>query len=57
MLEPDPWMGESVRIACSRESCPVLPRTEYLLTRFADELCAAWNGRPAFPLDSAGADE
>lgn len=53
MLEPDPWMGESVRIACSSESCCIMPRTEYLLVRFADELCAAWNGRPAPRRESA----
>ncbi|HEX8394363.1 MAG TPA: hypothetical protein VF665_18605 [Longimicrobium sp.] len=45
-LETDPWLGESVRIRCANEACGVLPHTEYLLVRFADELCAAWNGRP-----------
>ncbi len=44
-LEPDPWQGESVRIACGNDACRVTPRTEYLLVRFADELRAAWNGR------------
>ena len=46
-LEADPWRGESVRIACASAACPVAPKTEYLLVRFADELGAAWNARPA----------
>ena len=44
-LEPDPWLAESVRIACGNAACRVGPRTEYLLVRFADELREAWNGR------------
>ena len=44
-LEADPWLGESVRIACGNGGCRVGPRTEYLLPAFADELRAAWNGR------------
>lgn len=44
-LEPDPWMGESVRVACGNDGCRVSPRTEYLLLCYADELRAAWNGR------------
>lgn len=44
-LEADPWAGESVRVACGNEDCRVAPRTEYLLPAYADELCAAWNGR------------
>jgi hypothetical protein len=45
-LEADPWRGESVRITCASAACPVAPKTEYLLVRFADELGAAWNARP-----------
>ena len=44
-LEADPWLGESVRIACGNEACRVAPKTEYLLVRYADELREAWNGR------------
>ena len=44
-LEPDPWLGECVRIACGSDACRVAPRTEYLLVRYADELREAWNGR------------
>lgn len=44
-VEPDPWMGECVRIACGSDACRVAPKTEYLLVRFADELREAWNGR------------
>ena len=44
-LEPDPWLGECVRIACGNGACRVAPRTEYLLVRYADELRDAWNGR------------
>jgi hypothetical protein len=46
-LEPSPWLDESARIACGNEACGVAPRTEYLLLRFAGELCAAWNTRTA----------
>lgn len=46
-VEADPWRGESVRITCGSAACPVAPRTEYLLVRFADELSAAWNARSA----------
>ncbi len=46
-LEPDPWLNESLRITCGSAACQVKPRTEYLLPSFTDELCAAWNGRPA----------
>ena len=46
-VEPDPWLDESVRIACGNEACRVTPKTEYLLVCYADELCAAWNGRAA----------
>ena len=51
-VEADPWRGESIRVACAGAACPVAPKTEYLLTRFAGELRAAWNGRA-----SAGAVE
>ena len=44
-LEPDPWLAEGFRIACGSEACGVKPRTESLLACYADELCAAWNGR------------
>lgn len=47
-LEPDPSLPEIVRIACGNGACRVMPRTEYLLDRFADELVAAWNGRPPY---------
>lgn len=46
VVEADPWLDESVRIACGNEACRVRPRTESLLARYADELCAAWNARP-----------
>lgn len=46
-LEPDPWLSESLRITCGTPACQVKPGTEYLLPCFTDELCAAWNGRPA----------
>jgi len=46
-LEPDPWQDASARVACAGTQCAVQPRTEYLLLRFADELVAAWNRRPA----------
>lgn len=49
VLEPDSWRGESVRIACGNPGCHVVPRTEYLLACFADELRAAWNGRARRP--------
>ena len=45
VLEPDPWRGESVRVACANVECGVAPRSEYLLLRFVDELRAAWNRR------------
>jgi hypothetical protein len=45
MIEASPWLEESVRIACGSDACRVRPRTEYLLECYADELCAAWNGR------------
>jgi restriction alleviation protein Lar len=45
-VEPDPWLDESVRIACGNEACRVRPRTESLLACYADELRAAWNARP-----------
>lgn len=48
-LEPAPWLEETVRIGCGNEACPVRPRTEYLLACYADELCAAWNGRASAP--------
>ncbi|HST57959.1 MAG TPA: Lar family restriction alleviation protein [Longimicrobium sp.] len=48
-LEPDPWLDESLRIVCGNEACGVRPRTETLLACYADELCAAWNARPAPP--------
>lgn len=44
-LEPDPWLDESLRITCGNDACRVRPRTESLLACYADELCAAWNGR------------
>jgi hypothetical protein len=44
-LEPSPLLDDCVRIACGNEACHVRPRTEHLLTHFADELCAAWNER------------
>ncbi len=46
-LEPDPSLPEIVQIACGNGACRVMPRTEYLLESFADELVAAWNGRPS----------
>ena len=46
-LEPAPWMDESVRIGCGNDACRVMPKTEYLLVCYADELAAAWNARPA----------
>ncbi len=46
-VEPSPWLDESVRIACGNDACRVSPKTEYLLLSYADELCAAWNGRAA----------
>lgn len=46
-VERSPWLQESVRIACGNEACGVRPRTEYLLACYADELCTAWNARPA----------
>lgn len=46
-LEPDPWEGESFRVACANPECRVAPHSEYLLPCFADELRAAWNGRRA----------
>jgi len=46
-LEPDPWLDRSLRIVCGNDACPVRPRTETLLDGYADELCAAWNARPA----------
>jgi hypothetical protein len=52
-LERSPWLSESVRITCGNESCGVRPRTEYLLACYADELCAAWNARPATPARTA----
>jgi hypothetical protein len=58
VVEPSPWLRESVRIACGNEACRVTPRTEYLLLGFADELCTAWNGRaaPADPRPEAARD-
>ena len=47
VLEPDPWAGESVRVACANPACGVAPRSEYLLLRFVDELRAGWNRRTA----------
>jgi hypothetical protein len=44
-VEPDPWLDESVRIACGSDACRVKPRTEYLLACYADELREAWNAR------------
>ena len=46
-VEPDPWLDESIRITCGNDACRVRPRTESLLACYADELCAAWNGRAA----------
>jgi len=46
VLEPDPWLDESLRIVCGNDACLVRPRTEALLVCYADELCAAWNARP-----------
>lgn len=46
-LEASPWLSESIRIVCANPACRVRPGTEYLLGRYADELCAAWNARPA----------
>lgn len=50
-VEQAPWLDESVRIACGNDACAVQPRTEYLLLDYLNELCAAWNARPA---DDAG---
>jgi hypothetical protein len=52
-LERSPWLSESVRITCGNDGCGVRPRTEYLLACYADELCAAWNARPAAPARTA----
>lgn len=46
-VEADPWLDESIRITCGNDACRVRPRTESLLACYADELCAAWNGRAA----------
>jgi hypothetical protein len=46
-LEPSHLLRESIRITCGNPSCGVRPATEYLLACYADELCAAWNARPA----------
>lgn len=46
-VERSPWLQESVRVVCGNEVCGVRPGTEYLLACYADELCAAWNARPA----------
>jgi Restriction alleviation protein Lar len=54
-LEADPWMDESIRIACGNDTCGVMPRTEYLLACYADELVAAWNARPASTREGADA--
>jgi hypothetical protein len=48
-VEADPWLHDGVRIACVNEGCGVRPRTESLLACYADELCAAWNGRAPLP--------
>lgn len=45
--EPHPEFGEVVRIACAGGACAVMPRTEYLLTAYVDELRSAWNVRTA----------
>lgn len=50
-VEPDPWLADSVRIACGNRSCRVTPRTEYLLVCYAAELRTVWNGRPALFAD------
>ncbi len=52
-VEPDPWLGECVRVACGNDACRVAPKTEYLLVRFADELREAWNGREEETADPA----
>ena len=52
-LEPDPWLEGSLRIVCGNDACLVRPRTETLLACYADELCAAWNNRPAPPRESS----
>ncbi len=44
-VEPDPWLDESVRIACGNDACRVRPRTESLLACYAGELREAWNAR------------
>jgi len=44
-VEPDPWLDDSVRIACGNDACRVKPRTECLLACYADELLEAWNAR------------
>lgn len=46
-VEAHPSLAECARVACASEACGVRPRTEYLLLCYADELCAAWNQRPA----------
>lgn len=45
-VEPDPWLGLSIRVACGNTACRIGPRTEYLLVCYAEELRAAWNERP-----------
>jgi len=52
--ERHPGCGEILRIACANEGCRVMPRTEYLLTSFADELWTAWNARAVVRADYAG---
>lgn len=45
VVEPAPWLEESVRVSCGNDGCRVQPRTEYLLSAFAEELREGWNGR------------
>lgn len=53
--ERDPWDAACIRVACANPACRVVPRTEYLLACFADELLAAWNSRAAPAADGSGA--
>lgn len=50
-LEADALLEDGFRIACGNAACGVRPRTEPLLACYADELCAAWNGRAPVPTE------
>ena len=48
-LKADHWLRDGFRIGCGNPACGVRPHTEALLACYADELCAAWNGRAPSP--------